>query len=232
MNNIVTVFAGFLIALLLARLIIPKILIISLRKHLYDEPNERKVHQKPISRLGGVSFFPAILFSFAFIASISQMTMFSPFGLFIWNSSEFLLLVSGLTLLFIIGIADDLVGVRYRQKLIVQLIAASMIPLSGLYVNDLYGILGINELSAWFGIPLTVLLVVFITNSINFIDGIDGLASGLSMVALIVYGCLFGALGQWSFSLLAFTSVGVLFPFFYYNVFGSRSEERRVGKEC
>ena len=67
---------------------------------------------------------------------------------------------------------------------------------------------------------MSILLVVFITNAINLIDGIDGLASGLSIVALFVYGNLFIYNGLWLYSLLAFTTIGVLLPFFYYNVFG------------
>ena len=58
MLNIVVVFCGFLIAVVLARIIIPRILIISLRKRLFDTPDARKVHKRPVSRLGGISFSP------------------------------------------------------------------------------------------------------------------------------------------------------------------------------
>ena len=67
MLNIVVVFCGFLIAVVLARIIIPRILIISLRKRLFDTPDARKVHKRPVSRLGGVSFFPVILFTGTFL---------------------------------------------------------------------------------------------------------------------------------------------------------------------
>ena len=90
------------------------------------------------------------------------------------------------SVLFIVGIADDLVGVRWRQKFLVQIFAAAMFPLAGLYVNDFYGMFGIYSISVYIGVPLSILLVVFITNAINLIDGIDGLASGLSIVALFV----------------------------------------------
>ena len=58
---------------------------------------------------------------------------------------------------------------------------ASMFPLAGLWINNLYGLAGIHELSPYIGIPLTILMTVFIINAINLIDGIDGLASGLSI---------------------------------------------------
>ena len=67
MLNFIVVFCGFFIAVALARIIIPRILIISLRKRLFDTPDARKVHKKPVSRLGGVSFFPAILFTVNFL---------------------------------------------------------------------------------------------------------------------------------------------------------------------
>ena len=64
-----------------------------------------------------------------------------------------------------------------------------------------------------------MLLCVFITNSINLIDGIDGLAAGISALALIVYGYMFFISRQWSFSIICFSMLGILVPFFYYNVF-------------
>lgn len=215
MLNFIVVFCGFFIAVALARIIIPRILIISLRKRLFDTPDARKVHKKPVSRLGGVSFFPAILFTVTFLIGICYMTGW----VFLVDTSQhwvqILFMCTGLTLLYIVGIADDLIGVRYRQKFIVQLIAAFMFPLAGLYINDFYGLFGIHAVSPFIGIPLTLVLVIFITNAINLIDGIDGLASGLSMVALSVFGTLAVIDDRWMSALLAFTTVGVLLPFFF-----------------
>ena len=133
-----------------------------------------------------------------------------------------------LPLLYLTVIADDLVGVRYRQKFAIQIFCACLFPLSGLWINDLYGLFGIHELSAYVGIPFTVLTVVFITNAINLIDGIDGLASGLSSVALLVFTFLFISKGLWSYAMLSAGTFGVLVPFFYYNVFGSVERARKI----
>ena len=92
----------------------------------------------------------------------------------------------------------------------------------------MYGLFGIHELSAYVGIPFTVLTVVFITNAINLIDGIDGLASGLSSVALLVFTFLFISKGLWSYAMLSAGTFGVLVPFFYYNVFGSVERARKI----
>ena len=228
LNYVIILVVGFLLAFMLTQIILPRILIISLKKRLFDEPDARKIHKRPIPRLGGVSFFPSILFSLTFVLAIAKLLNWNVFGLMPEQASEGLFLCSGMTLLYIVGIADDLVGVRYRQKFVVQFLSACMFPLAGLYINDFYGIFWIHQIPMFVGIPLTVLLVIFITNAINLIDGIDGLASGLSMVALAVYTGLFMHLGLWMYSLLAIASFGVLCPFFYYNVFGNADRGKKI----
>lgn len=229
MENLYILIAAFVSAVALGRMIIPNILIISLRKRLFDVPDERKVHKRPVPRLGGVTFFPVILFSLCVFTAIRLLTGHGPEeGKVDRLVCEFLFLMGGLTLLYIIGIGDDLVGVRYRRKFLVQILSAAMFPISGVYINCFYGLFGIYMVPAVVGIPLTMLLVVFITNAINLIDGIDGLASGLSMVALLVFGVLFVHYQMWSYAMLAFVTVGVIIPFFSYNVFGDADMGRKI----
>ena len=222
MENLYIVILAFISAVILGRIIIPNMLIISMRKRLFDVPDERKVHKRPVPRLGGVTFFPVILFSVCVFTALRLVLGIGPQEREAERQvSEFLFLMGGMTLLYIIGIGDDLVGVRYRRKFLVQIISAAMFPLAGLYINNFYGLFGIYLIPEAVGIPLTMLLVVFITNAINLIDGIDGLASGLSMVALLVFGVLFVHFQMWSYAMLAFVTVGVIIPFFSYNVFGN-----------
>ena len=229
MENLYIVILAFISAVILGRIIIPNVLVISMRKRLFDVPDERKVHKRPVPRLGGVTFFPVILFSLCVFTALRLVLGIGPQEREAETLiSEFLFLMGGLTLLYIIGIGDDLVGVRYRRKFLVQIISAAMFPLSGLYINNFYGLFGIYLIPAEVGIPLTMLLVVFITNAINLIDGIDGLASGLSMVALLVFGVLFVHFRMWSYAMLAFVTVGVIIPFFSYNVFGSADLGRKI----
>ena len=189
MANVYILIVAFMVAIVMGRIIIPKILIISFRKRLFDVPDARKVHNRPIPRLGGVTFFPVIVFTLTLVTAFRMMLHEIEYEVFTHKMAcEFLFLVAGLTLLYIIGIGDDLVGVRYRKKFVVQIISAAFFPIVGLYINNFYGVFGINEIPAWIGMPFTVVLVVFITNAINLIDGIDGLASGLSMVALAIFG--------------------------------------------
>lgn len=229
MENLYIIIAAFITAVILGRIIIPNILVISMSKRLFDEPDARKIHKRPIPRLGGVTFFPVIVFTLCTFTAIHLFKGHFVYNIITLNTArEMLFLISGLTLLYIVGIADDLVGVRYRKKFVVQIISAAMFPIAGLYINSFYGLFGINEIDPIIGIPFTMLLVVFITNAINLIDGIDGLASGLSMVALVVFGVIFVHFQSWLYALLAFVSVGVIIPFFSYNVFGNADRGRKI----
>lgn len=229
MENVLIILSGTLLATFMGRLIIPNILIISLRKRLFDVPDSRKVHKRPVPRLGGVMFFPVIVFTMCIMSLTRIIWGHLPNEFFTMGIvKEMLCLFAGLTLLYIIGIGDDLVGIRYRKKFIIQTISAAFFPLAGLYINNFYGLLGIYAVSPCLGVPLTMLLVVFITNAINLIDGIDGLASGISIVALTMLGIFF-ALGElWIYTLLSFACVGVLIPFFIYNVFGNADRGRKI----
>lgn len=229
MEHLFPVVAGFLLAALLGRIFIPGILVVAHQKHLFDLPDARKVHTAPIPRLGGVTFFPVILFVMC-VVFLFMSRYITSYSLFFSTHiiSEFLGLLGGLTLLYVIGVGDDLVGVRYSRKFLIQIISALLIPAAGLYINDFYGLFGIGEIPSYVGIPFTVLLTVFVTNAINLIDGIDGLASGLSIVALGMFGFTFAVEGLWMYTLLAFVCVGILIPFFCYNVFGDVQKQHKI----
>ena len=225
MEHVFFMVVGFLMAVLLGQIIIPRILVISLRKRLFDQPDSRKVHHRPISRLGGVTFFPVILIVMCTIGLLQFYEMEKITSSVI---SESLCLVAGLMLLYMIGVCDDLIGVRYRRKFEVQILAAAFLPFAGLSIQNLGGLFGWYEISPLVGVPLTMLLTVFLINAINLIDGIDGLASGLCMVAITLFGMSFALHGSWMYALLAFASVGVLVPFFFYNVFGNANRGHKI----
>lgn len=221
--------ASLLISCILVSILIPQILLISFRKRLFDQQNERKIHQGIIPRLGGIIFVPAILFSLIFLLSINLYAgEYEIISYFRECITEFFLGFCAVTLLYLIGIADDLIGIRYRTKFFVQTMSGLLLAASGLWINNLYGLFGIHSLPPFAGYLLTIIVVVFIINAINLIDGIDGLASGLSGIALLHYGTLFMLRGQYAYALLAYSVLGVLAAFFYYNVFGSSGHKRKI----
>ena len=126
------------------------------------------------------------------------------------------------------GIVDDILGLSPLIKFIVQIIAACALPLSGLYINNMYGFFGIHEIPYYIGFPLTVLTIVFIDNAINLIDGIDGLAASLSIIALSGFLYMFIVQNVWSYSILIAGLIGVLVAFMYFNLFGSAENNRKI----
>ena len=220
--------AGFLLSLLLGMAIVPKILLISYKKRLFDQPDGRKIHTMPIPRLGGLSFFPVVLIAMCLILGMRYYWGYPienlPASLTLY---EFLFFTVGCMMLYLVGVTDDLIGVGYRYKFFIQLLAALLLTWSGEWFNSLGGLFGIHELAPGIGVPLTLFVVVYITNAINLIDGIDGLASGLSCIALVVLGILCAVQEEYIFALLAFATFGVIVPFWFYNVFGN---ERRGHK--
>ena len=221
--------SGLLLAVVLGMVIIPRILVISHKKRLYDIPDARKVHTTPIPRLGGLSFFPVILMSLFLVMGL-YLYMDNPdlSGLSFGMLYEFLFLFVGMTLLYLVGVCDDLVGVGYRYKFLVQILAAALLTLSGNWLGSLGGLLGVYAIPAWVGVPLTLFVVVYITNAINLIDGIDGLASGLCCIALSVLGLVFLYVHQPIYALLAICTFGVLIPFWCYNVFGNAKRGHKL----
>ena len=219
---------GFLAAALLGALIIPNILLISYKKRLFDVPDGRKVHTIPVPRLGGLSFFPVILVSVGLTLGAYFFLSAPAGGVAGGALCEFLFLTVGAMLLFLVGVADDLVGVGYRYKFAVQVLAAVLMVLPGEWLNSMGGLAGLHALPAWAGVPFTVFIVVFITNAINLIDGIDGLASGLSCIALAVLGTMHAVAGGHAFALLAFATLGVVIPFWFYNVFGNAQRGHKL----
>lgn len=226
LTNMIGVFA---ISCIFTGLLIPQILLIAFRKKLFDVPDERKIHHMPVPRLGGIAFVPVLIFSFMFVLGIDllsgQVDVNRIFGR---SAVQLTFSLCALILLYLVGVADDLIGIRYRAKFFVQIVGGLLLVSSGLYINNLYGLFGIHEIPRWAGSLITVIIVVFITNAINLIDGLDGLASGLSAVGLAFYGVLFFYFGYYAYALVAFGMLGVIVPFFFYNVFGRAEKAQKI----
>ena len=225
MANVLSV---FLISVIVTGVLIPQILLIAFRKQLFDVPDERKIHQGVVPRLGGIAFVPAIFLSIAFIAGINALFYDSSvFDELARVPQQLCFGLCTLMIMYLVGMADDLIGVRYRAKFFAQIISGILIAMSGLMVDDMHGFLLMTQLPLPLAWAITVLAFVLVVNAVNLIDGIDGLASGLCGIALLFYGIVFFAVGEMVFSLIAFAAFGTLVPFFYYNVFG----EAKVGKK-
>ena len=222
-------FIGMLISIILTGVIIPKIILIAFRKKLFDEIDERKIHRGIVPRLGGIAFLPSIIFSFCVVIGFNLRTEELSLGEpLMMEMIPIFFLLCGLMLMYLVGIADDLIGVRYRGKFLLQIFTGTLLVAGGMWISDLYGFLWIHHCPDWLGWLFSIFLVIYVANSINLIDGIDGLASGLSMIALIFYSIVFFLAGEYLFALMAATTLGTLIPFFYYNVFGHAENHNKI----
>lgn len=216
----------FFISVILTVIAIPTIIRIAFEKQLFDVPDYRKVHTGQVPRLGGVAFLPGIMIAsfvvFGFVSDLTNDTIAS--GL----SVEIMYGAAGALFLYMAGVTDDLVGLSYKVKFPIQILSACMLCASGLWINNLHGILGIHHLPAIVGIPFTVIVIVLIINAINLIDGIDGLASGLCILGITVFSMLFIAEGRFNYSVIAIASLGVLLPFYIYNVYGTSNKRTKI----
>ena len=212
-----------IIAFALGVKLIPKIVELSHELHIFDLPDSRKIHKLPVPRLGGVVFLPIIIISVAVV--IVLMLRLDLDSARIWKGTvvqTFVAYLGGVMMLYIVGLYDDLHGVGYKTKFLVQIAAASVLCVSGLWISNLQYVLFIREIPFWIGMPLTVLFTVYVTNAMNLIDGIDGLASGLSIIALCVIALLNTTTGDTVWAMLSLAYIGVLTSFFYYNVFAHK----------
>lgn len=200
-----------------AGIVIPQILLIAFRRRLFDEPDERKIHQCVVPRLGGMAFKPVVFFSFVLLLAVNVSTghdeLLKEIGA---EALPLAYAFCAIIMLYLVGIADDLIGVRYRAKFFIQIVCGIMLVAGGVELSDLHGMLFIHSMPSWISIPLTVFVTVFIINAINLIDGIDGLASGLCSIAFLFYGMTFIWFHQYLYAMLAFATLGVLIPFYYY----------------
>jgi len=197
---------AFLTSLLTSLLSIPTIITVAKMKHLYDEPNSRKLHQSKIPTLGGL----AILFGFFF--SMSFWTNFA----YCWHLQY---VVTACIVIAVIGIKDDIVGLSPLKKAIGQLVAAVILVVWGdLRINSWFGIFGVSELPFLVSVVFSIFTVLVIINAFNLIDGIDGLAASMGIISSLAYGIYFYFFDpNYQHTILAVALTGALLGFLYYN---------------
>ncbi len=210
--------------------LIPQVLRISFEKNLFDNPNERKVHTEKIPRLGGVIFVPIIIFSLLLVLSISAYLGFldeRPW-FFTGHVLQFSFAACALIVISLTGIIDDLVDMPPLSKLFGQFVSASLIFLGGFNISNLSGLFGIGQLSFLESFLISVVIIIGFINAMNLIDGINGLASGLSCLSLFVYCIEMYLIEEYIYILVALSIMGVLISFFYYNVFGKAEQKQKI----
>lgn len=216
---------AFIISLISGAVLIPVIIKFCRKHKLYDLPDTRKLHNTMIPRLGGIAFLPSMLFAFIMsLLVLSHVLGGMEVTIGLWSC----VFIVSIFIIYSVGVIDDLIGLGPKVKFLAQTLSALLLPLSGLYINNLYGFLGIWDVPFYIGAPLTVFVLVYIDNAINLIDGIDGLAGGLAVISLLGFLFCFMREGVWAYSVLIAGLIGVLTAYLYFNVFGNPESNRKI----
>lgn len=203
MQNIIL---AFLTSLLIVVFGIPSIITVAKLKGLYDKPDFRKIHTHKIPRLGGL----AIIAGFGIASSLWCLPQS------IEGSLQYLQVA--LIILFFSGLKDDIVILSPIKKLATQILATGITVFGGgILINSLYGLFGIYELPLWISYLLTMFTIIVITNAFNLIDGVDGLAGGIGVIASVTFGLWFNFIDQTGWSVIAFALAGALLGFLVFN---------------
>ena len=193
------------VSFIITFLTIPVIMKIAEEKKLFDLPDARKLHKRPIASLGGVGIFGGF-----FLAAL----------LFVSNTTnpEFQYFFAAALVIFFLGLKDDIIILSATKKLVGQITAAAIIVhLADLRITSMHGLFGIGELPALFSIGLSYATIVIVINAFNLIDGVDGLAGMLGLLTMSVFGTYFIAVDMLAYALLAFAMAGSLFAFLIFN---------------
>lgn len=194
----------FVSAFVVTLLAIPPIISMIRRYGLYDMPNARKVHSNPVPTMGGIAIVAGMMMAlflwFPFTSDIGQVAFFF-----------------SITVLFGLGIMDDLRDLSAKYKFIIQIGLAFLIALSGIRIQSFDGMFGIHELPVFSQYTFTILAIVGITNAFNLVDGIDGLAGGIGFMSLMTLGLFLTISGDVNTALVAFALAGGILAFLYFN---------------
>jgi len=203
-----------LLSCALASTLVPAILYFANKQGLYDKIDERKIHNGNIPRLGGVGI------ASAFLATLVVMKLFqAPLAdEFSDMYSIWPILVSG-AVMFSIGLIDDLRDLRARTKFIIEGLVAVSLMAWGFRFKVIMIPWGDGTLSlGLLSYPITFLWIVGITNAMNLIDGLDGLAGGIAFIASLTFGLFFWAQGSIMSSELCFAVAGSVAGFLIFNL--------------
>ncbi|MDY8044749.1 MraY family glycosyltransferase [Paenibacillus polymyxa] len=206
---------GFIMALGLALLLTPLVKKFAVKVGAVDVPNARKVHTRIMPRLGGLGIF------LAFLLSLLAVLPFVPDGMLSSRDINFIaaFLIGG-TLITLIGALDDRFDLNAKLKFLAQIAVACMVVFAfdirvdfvNVPFQDAY-----SSLESWISIPLTIFWIVGVTNAINLIDGLDGLAAGVSGIAIGTIFVMSVLMGNYMVAMLCLVLLGSIIGFLFFN---------------
>jgi len=197
------------IAFIVSYILTPYMAQLGKKQNMVDLPGHRKIHEEAIPNLGGIVIFFGFLLSLLFIVRIEGQ---------IKN-----LLVGGVIIL-LLGVIDDIVDLSPKHKFIIQMIPALLVIIynSNLINSFVIHQLKFFDLLGYLLYPFLILWIVGVTNSINLIDGLDGLACGVSIISLITFFIIGLRINLGSLNIVTIALIGSMAAFLRYNFFPAK----------
>ena len=206
-NSGYNILFAFFTSLIITYVAVPKVIFFADKFRLSDVPGERASHKRTVPVFGSIAIFSGIIFPLIFWAEIDNI--------------QFVL--ASFLIVFFVGVIDDLLGLTPYKKLVGQIIAILIVIYLGkIQINSMHGVLGVYELPDIIATLFTVFVVVVITNGFNLIDGVDGLASGIGVIASLGFGVMAYLMNQPDMAIIAFSLLGALLAFLKYNFHPAR----------
>jgi UDP-N-acetylmuramyl pentapeptide phosphotransferase/UDP-N-acetylglucosamine-1-phosphate transferase len=204
-HSIIWLTIAFILAFIIAFQTFPTILYVAREKHLMDEPDDRSVHANRTPTLGGIGIF------------LGVMVVLTIVGAFL-NTKVLLLVMGAISVLFFLGLKDDLTVLSAQKKFLGQLFAASLlIVFTDTRLIGFSSIFSIDILPYWVSVGFTLFVYILITNAYNLIDGVDGLAGTIALCASGIFTYLFVMAGDLSLATIAIALCGALIAFLRLN---------------
>jgi UDP-GlcNAc:undecaprenyl-phosphate/decaprenyl-phosphate GlcNAc-1-phosphate transferase len=204
------VFLISLVAFIITYLAIPAIMKVADEKKLFDLPDARKLHNRPIASLGGVGIFVGL-----FIVSLITISKQSFFELQYFFAAAIVI--------FFLGLKDDILILSPIKKFLGQLAAAAiLIHLGGFRIDNMFGFMGLNEIPTSLGLLISYTTIIVVVNAYNLIDGVDGLAGMLGVLSTVLFGTYFLYAGLQDYAMLAFCMCACLIAFLIYNFYPAK----------
>jgi UDP-GlcNAc:undecaprenyl-phosphate GlcNAc-1-phosphate transferase len=197
-------FSTFLISIITTVLLIPIFINLACKLNFYDFPNSRKIHCDPVPRIGGIA-----------------MALGAGLPIVIWSPmSEFVMaVIIGSGILIIFGLVDDIREIGFKTKFFGQILAGLIAIIYGGLRIESIGMFAPKGfiLPIWLSIPLTLVIIVAVTNAINLSDGLDGLAGGITLLTFLCIGYLSYLNEFQAFEIMSVAMVGAIFGLLRYN---------------
>ncbi len=211
---------SFLTALTLVIIATPALIKVAKLKHLVDEPgDERKLHRKSVPTIGGIMIFAGTIIGYClWFPSSNALDLGENYDV-LGALQEFKFLIASMFVLFFLGLKDDIIGVSPSKKLVIHLaVAFILVVMADIRITQFWGLFFIDgKLPIWASIAFSFFVYIVIVNAINLIDGVDGLAAGIGLIASVTFAFWFYGTGDFPLALLAVSLAGSLMGFLFYN---------------